>query len=267
MALTTLTTDLSNISKLDNYPPDDTGMTPALLKAKFDKAGNDIKTYINETLIPELEGGYISSIARTDGNGSAGTSDTYTITYQDASTDTFTVYNGADGATGAQGETGSTGETGATGAAGADGTDGAAATIAVGTVTTGVAGSSASVTNSGTAGEAVFDFSIPRGDKGDKGDTGEKGTTGDTGATGSAGTNGTNGTNGTDGEDGASAYVHIRWAQPLHPQLYLKPLTLISVLFLLLLLLRLPTTQAIRGSCIKVKRAIQEIGACRAKLV
>jgi hypothetical protein len=53
-----------------------------------------------------------------------------------------------------------------TGATGATGNTGAAATIAVGTVTTGATGSSASVTNVGTSGAAVFDFSIPRGDTG-----------------------------------------------------------------------------------------------------
>ena len=49
---------------------------------------------------------------------------------------------------------------------GIDGTDGTAATIAIGTVTTGEPGSSASVVNSGTATAAVFDITIPRGDKG-----------------------------------------------------------------------------------------------------
>jgi hypothetical protein len=56
------------------------------------------------------------------------------------------------------------------------GPQGTAATIEVGTVTTGAAGSSASVTNTGTSEEAVFDFTIPRGNKGDKGDTGDAAT-------------------------------------------------------------------------------------------
>jgi hypothetical protein len=68
------------------------------------------------------------------------------------------------------------------GETGAKGDTGAAATIAVGSVTTGTAGSSAVVTNVGTSGSAVFNFTIPRGDKGDKGDKG------DTGATGAGGT-------------------------------------------------------------------------------
>ncbi len=44
------------------------------------------------------DGRGITSIARTSGTGAAGTTDTYTITYSDATTSTFTVYNGADGA-------------------------------------------------------------------------------------------------------------------------------------------------------------------------
>ena len=46
------------------------------------------------------------------------------------------------------------------------GKDGTAATITIGTVTTGEPGSSAAVVNSGTTTAAVFDITIPRGDKG-----------------------------------------------------------------------------------------------------
>jgi hypothetical protein len=46
------------------------------------------------------------------------------------------------------------------------GDTGAAATITVGTVTTGAPGTDATVTNVGTSGAAVFDFTIPRGDTG-----------------------------------------------------------------------------------------------------
>jgi hypothetical protein len=70
------------------------------------------------------------------------------------------------------------GSAGATGSPGAAGTN---ATVAVGTVTTGLAGSSASITNVGTASNAVFNFTIPRGDAG---------AAGATGAPGAAGTNG-----------------------------------------------------------------------------
>ena len=96
----------------------------------------------------------IYSIAKTSTSGLV---DTYTITYTDSDTSTFTVTNGKDGTDGINGT---------------NGQDGAAATIAVGTVTTGNAGTNADVTNTGTSSAAVFDFTIPRGDKGDTGATG-----------------------------------------------------------------------------------------------
>lgn len=43
-------------------------------------------------------GNGISNIIRTDGEGIQGTSDTYTITYTDGTTNTFSVYNGANAA-------------------------------------------------------------------------------------------------------------------------------------------------------------------------
>ncbi len=82
----------------------------------------------------------------------------------------FTVPRGDVGGTGAKGDTGSTGAAGS------------AATIAVGSTTTGTAGSSAAVSNSGTAGAAILDFTIPRGD------VGATGATGSAGAAGSAAT-------------------------------------------------------------------------------
>lgn len=54
-----------------------------------------------------------------------------------------------------------------------DGLQGDAASIKVGTTTTGEAGSYAKVTNSGTQEDAVFNFTIPRGDKGAKGEKGD----------------------------------------------------------------------------------------------
>lgn len=47
----------------------------------------------------------IKSIARTSGNGAAGTQDTYTITYTDGTTSTFQVRNGANGKAGDDGIT------------------------------------------------------------------------------------------------------------------------------------------------------------------
>ena len=57
----------------------------------------------------------IVSIIRTSGNGAAGSTDTYTITYSDKTTSTFPVYNGKDGEAGAKGDTGATGAKGADG--------------------------------------------------------------------------------------------------------------------------------------------------------
>lgn len=54
--LTKLLADLYIMSLLDDEPNDVGGMSSAELKAKFDEAANVIKTYINESLIPELAG-------------------------------------------------------------------------------------------------------------------------------------------------------------------------------------------------------------------
>jgi hypothetical protein len=57
-------------------------------------------------------------------------------------------------------------------AKGDKGDKGDAATISLGAVSTGAPGSSAAVINTGTTGDAVFSFTIPRGDKGEVGNTG-----------------------------------------------------------------------------------------------
>lgn len=46
--------DLDIIQKLDDEPNDVGGLTAAELKAKFDEAGNTIKKYINNTLLPGI---------------------------------------------------------------------------------------------------------------------------------------------------------------------------------------------------------------------
>jgi len=54
LVLSLLESDLNVIQKLDDEPNDVGGLTAAELKAKFDEAGNVIKKYINETLIPSV---------------------------------------------------------------------------------------------------------------------------------------------------------------------------------------------------------------------
>ncbi len=62
MAITKITADLSFISKLDNEPSEDSGMTASALKARFDAGSNALKAFINETLIPELEAALIEKL-------------------------------------------------------------------------------------------------------------------------------------------------------------------------------------------------------------
>lgn len=85
------------------------------------------------SLIGNIEGGEgdpgnngvgISSITKTSGNGAAGTTDAYTITYSDASTSVFYVYNGDDGTNGTNGTNGATWSTGAGVPNNANGSDG-----------------------------------------------------------------------------------------------------------------------------------------------
>lgn len=54
MAIEKLTKDLNIIQKLDDEPNDVGGLTSAELKAEFDKAGNEIKEYINSTVVPAV---------------------------------------------------------------------------------------------------------------------------------------------------------------------------------------------------------------------
>lgn len=79
------------------------------------------------------------------------------------------------GGQGIQGPKGDPGPRGEPGPKGTDGKDGVAATIKIGTVTTVAPGTNAKVTNTGTANAAVFNFSIPKGEKGEKGNTGTQG--------------------------------------------------------------------------------------------
>lgn len=53
--ITNLTANVNNIQGLSDRPNTADGITSQQLKEKFDKAGTDIKSYINNTLIEELE--------------------------------------------------------------------------------------------------------------------------------------------------------------------------------------------------------------------
>ena len=54
LAIPAFEEDVDVIQKLDDEPNDVGGLTAAELKAKFDEAGNRIKTYLNETLLPSI---------------------------------------------------------------------------------------------------------------------------------------------------------------------------------------------------------------------
>lgn len=120
---------------------------------------------------------------------------------------------------------GAKGDKGDAGGKGADGAAGKAATIQVGEVTTGAAGTPASVSNVGTDEAAIFDFTIPRGDKGADGAAGADGVTPtigengnwylgetDTGkpSRGADGATGATGATGPAGADGKSAYQYAQ---------------------------------------------------------
>lgn len=55
MSLTKFTKDVANISLLSDYPNSTEGLTAQELKERHDKAGIDIKEFINETLTSELD--------------------------------------------------------------------------------------------------------------------------------------------------------------------------------------------------------------------
>ena len=55
MALTKLTANVNNIQALSDRPNEIDGLTSAELKERFDRAGADIKEYLNDTLTSELD--------------------------------------------------------------------------------------------------------------------------------------------------------------------------------------------------------------------
>ena len=189
MALDRLNDDLNIVQALDDEPNDVGGLTAGELKAKFDAAGLVIKDFLNNTLLPQLEAAGVLSLIRhgsddckyirlngdgaieVSGDGAAWSvtgSSGHKIYDKDGNfvaqrarmkfansvvTDdgTYTVVNGIKGDKGDKGDTGETGRT---------------ATLSIGTVTTGAEGSAVVITNAGTAQDAVWNISIPKGDKG-----------------------------------------------------------------------------------------------------
>ncbi len=105
---------------------------------------------------------------------------------------------GAAGMQGPSGYPGSPGVAGPVGPAGPSGPSGVAATVSVGTVSTGAPGAPATVSNSGTGGAAVLNFTIPQG------------------AAGANGSGGGGGGGGTSGIPFASIYHAVSYNYPYY---------------------------------------------------
>jgi hypothetical protein len=165
MSLTKFTGDVNVVSTLPDEPNDVGGLSSAELKAKFDAAGASLKTFLNETLLPELEAAGVLALIqhgtdsckyiRLNADGAIQTS-ADGATWVTSASSGHLIYdkNGnlltqrtrlkfANSTVTDDGTytvvTGIKGDTGATGAKGDTGT---AATIQIGTVTTGAEGSS-----------------------------------------------------------------------------------------------------------------------------
>jgi len=65
MALTKFTEDMNIIQKLDDEPNDVGGLSSTQLKEAFDKGGNAVKTFLNNTLLPQLESLGVEDVLRT----------------------------------------------------------------------------------------------------------------------------------------------------------------------------------------------------------
>ena len=140
------------------------------------------------------------SVVSIEKTGTSGLVDTYTITYSDGTTSTFTVTNGADGEDGKDGATGATGETGPQGPQGIQGEKGEDGHTPV--VTIGANGNW--VIDGVDSGISAAGVKGDKGDKGDTGETGPQGPKGDKGDTGATGPQGPQGEKGEDGADGTS---------------------------------------------------------------
>ncbi len=71
MALTEFTKNMDIIAALDDYPNDVDGLTAAQLKAKFDEGGKALQTYLNDTLLPQLEALGVEAVVCRRGTGLA----------------------------------------------------------------------------------------------------------------------------------------------------------------------------------------------------
>lgn len=97
MAYTLFSADVENVSNLSDLPNESDGLTAAQLKAVFDQAGVDIKTYLNGTLIPELNASTAKAFTVTFPSGS--TTYTYTSTSYGLNSDSIVFCQPAEGYT------------------------------------------------------------------------------------------------------------------------------------------------------------------------
>ena len=117
-----------------------------------------VLSWSNNASLPNPESINIKGPAGTSATITAGTASslpsgsTPTVTNSGTSSNAVFNFGIPKGDTGAKGDKGAKGDT---------------ATVTIGTVTTGAAGSNATVVNSGTANDAVLDFTLPRGADGD----------------------------------------------------------------------------------------------------
>lgn len=238
MALTNLTRDLNIISALDDEPNDVGGLTAAQLKAKYDEAAGIIKTFLNNTLIPELTNDGVDSIVRSYDLASIkyirlGTDDTIQISADGSAwttvassghivydkdgnaaaqrsrlkfansvvTDdgTYTIVNGIKGDKGDKGDTGATGAKGDTGLKGDKGDTGSAWYPSV----DGLGNITFALSETATP-PPVYNIRGPQGPQGVQGLQGATGATGPQGIQGVPGAQGIQGPQGETGPTGAT---------------------------------------------------------------
>ena len=102
-------------------------------------------------------------IQKIEKTGTEGLVDTYTITYTNGQTTTYTIKNGEQGP---KGERGPQGEQGPTGQTGPEGPTGATPNIQIGTVQTLEPGQQATASMSGTPENPLLNLGIPKGQPG-----------------------------------------------------------------------------------------------------